>query len=364
MSGRTTIMIAHRLTTLDKCDVWLELQAGGHGVVRHQPPSGTDHSEALARPIATRASRPHPAVQAWERFGGSVETVTTIKERPKSSVYRLVSAGSEAGNVIAKHSRRDVALKESYIYSQILAEVPGRKLEYYGLLDDGSSDRTWLFLEEVRGEEFSSRNPVHLAAAARWFASLHRFAPTTSAAFDLPRRDVAYYTRLSQLVRRTIEETMDNPALAGEYRHTLEEILACSAAFEENANELEAVAQLIPATLVHGDLKPKNARVLNDGQAMVFLPYDWAQAGWGSPAADLCKVDRDVYWQQSQAWGVDLNRDDIERVAELGKAIWALSAIPGEAISLAQPWVDKTMSKMWDYRAKLAAFVEVAGWKV
>ena len=361
MAGRTTIMIAHRLTTLDKCDFWLELEAGGEGVVRHQPPSGASHPETPARPTDDHVSQPHPAVQAWERLGGSAETVTTIKDRAKSSVYRLGGAG--AGSVIAKHSRRGVALKESYIYSQILAQVPGRKLAYYGLLDDGASDRTWLFLEEVHGEEFSSRNPEHLAAAARWFAGLHRFAPMTSAAFDLPRRDVAYYLRLSQLARRTVEETIDNPALAGEYRRTLEEILACAAAFEDNASRLEEVAQLIPATLVHGDLKPKNARVLSDGQATVFLPYDWAQAGWGSPAADLCKVDRDVYWQQSQAWGGDLDRDDIEQVAEFGRAIWALSAIPGEAPSLAQPWVDKTMSKMWDYRAKLAAFVEAAGWK-
>ena len=39
MAGRTTLMIAHRLSTLGSCDAWLEV-GGGQVAVRDAPPAG------------------------------------------------------------------------------------------------------------------------------------------------------------------------------------------------------------------------------------------------------------------------------------------------------------------------------------
>jgi len=63
MAGRTTIMIAHRLTTLDECDRWLELLPGGKTRVTSDPPSGAwRHAE---EPAATpRSSQSHVGVKA------------------------------------------------------------------------------------------------------------------------------------------------------------------------------------------------------------------------------------------------------------------------------------------------------------
>jgi ABC-type transport system involved in cytochrome bd biosynthesis fused ATPase/permease subunit len=44
MAGRTAIIIAHRLTTLDECDRWLELLPGGKTRVMNKPPSGARHN--------------------------------------------------------------------------------------------------------------------------------------------------------------------------------------------------------------------------------------------------------------------------------------------------------------------------------
>lgn len=368
MAGRTTIMIAHRLTTLDKCDLWLELQPGGKAQVQHRPPSRAviQDTRALTPALAQSAPEGQAAVlQAWERVAGqsaAPPAVTTIKDNAKSAVYQLARAADDGRNVVAKHCSRPVALKEIFIHTEILRNVPGGRLAYHGLVDNGSDERVWLFLEEAEGETFTTRNPAHLAAAAEWFACLHRYASIQSRVFDLPLRDTNYYIHVAQSARRTIEENIDNPAISEHYREILREIIDCCARFTANADYVDHVVRLLPPTLVHGDIKPKNVRVLQDGERSLFFPFDWGQAGWGTPAADLCKVDRDVYWAQARVWGLRVDRDDVEQVADLGRALWAMSAISGEASNLAQRWVDRTMAKMWDYRAKLVALSETAGW--
>jgi ATP-binding cassette subfamily B protein len=55
MAGRTAIIIAHRLTTLDECDRWLELLPGGKTRVTSRPPSGTRrHADEPASTILSR----------------------------------------------------------------------------------------------------------------------------------------------------------------------------------------------------------------------------------------------------------------------------------------------------------------------
>jgi ATP-binding cassette subfamily B protein len=63
MAGRTTIIIAHRLTTLDECDRWLELLPDGKTRVRSEPPSGAwRHAKRLGTTFA--AGRPEVGVKA------------------------------------------------------------------------------------------------------------------------------------------------------------------------------------------------------------------------------------------------------------------------------------------------------------
>jgi ABC-type multidrug transport system fused ATPase/permease subunit/GT2 family glycosyltransferase len=63
MAGRTAIIIAHRLTTLDECDRWLELLPGGRTRVMNKPPSGARHD--VEEPAAsTLSTLPHAGVKA------------------------------------------------------------------------------------------------------------------------------------------------------------------------------------------------------------------------------------------------------------------------------------------------------------
>jgi len=73
MAGRTTIMIAHRLSTLDDCDRWLELLPGGKTRLIKEPPSGSRREQA--RPRRQRAAGPsvgaesRPAVRSTSTSG-------------------------------------------------------------------------------------------------------------------------------------------------------------------------------------------------------------------------------------------------------------------------------------------------------
>ena len=63
MAGRTAIIIAHRLTTLDECDRWLELLPGGKTRVMNRPPSGA-RRDAVEPAATTLSTRPHVGVNA------------------------------------------------------------------------------------------------------------------------------------------------------------------------------------------------------------------------------------------------------------------------------------------------------------
>src|SRR5206468_4231485 len=90
----------------------------------------------------------------------------------------------------------------------------------------------------------------------------------------------------------------------------------------------------IPSTLVHGDFRPKNAYVRDDGAGTRLFPIDWEMAGWGIPAADLTRVDLGAYWSVvRERWtGVDL--ETIERVAVFGQIFRLLAAISWETTEL------------------------------
>src|SRR3989442_7004481 len=62
MAGRTTIMIAHRLTPLGNCDRWLGFVPAGQTRATGKPPSGVRRH---ATRHSTTPSARHPAARAW-----------------------------------------------------------------------------------------------------------------------------------------------------------------------------------------------------------------------------------------------------------------------------------------------------------
>ena len=121
MSGRTTFMIAHRLSTLESCDLRLEVDAGRLG-----KRSRGERPHAASAPEVDEAE--HPAAAAWTSLGGAaprhVEVLKASKRQRRPGVYRLHEAGGDGGAVIAKLCRRKTAEIENAVYADLLPELP------------------------------------------------------------------------------------------------------------------------------------------------------------------------------------------------------------------------------------------------
>src|SRR5207247_194188 len=65
---------------------------------------------------------------------------------------------------------------------------------------------------------------------------------------------------------------------------------------EARWSQVESFCDRMPGTLVHGDFVGKNMNIRTSTDGLALMVFDWETAGWGTPAADVAKVDLDAYW--------------------------------------------------------------------
>jgi ATP-binding cassette, subfamily B, bacterial len=221
MAGRTSFMIAHRLSTLEGSDVRLAIDKGQ--IVRRVRPRAGDAAEDLSG---------HPAARAWRSLGGAPPahiTVLKSKRFRKRGVYRLERAGPEGAPVIAKICKRKTAEVESTIYEELLPHLPMPSLGYYGTVPEGDSQHCWLFLADAGTERYSPIDPEHRRLAGRWLATVHLHATEFARDADLPDRGPRHYLVHLLNARR------DHPTPAPPQRHERRRTGPCGSAFQARA---------------------------------------------------------------------------------------------------------------------------------
>jgi ATP-binding cassette subfamily B protein len=374
MVGRTTIMIAHRLSTLDECDRWLELLPDGKSRVTSESPSGARRRVAGRK---TRLEGHHPAIRAWSQMGeslSSLRAVVPVERRHvslrKSTVYRLEGAGQRGANVIAKKCRREYALLERTVYEDVLPKLSVPYPRLLGMANDEDGSSCWLFLEDVGNEAYSPLNRQHRILAGRWLGALH--ATTTSLLSDipLPDRGPAHYLQHLRSARDNIRENLENSALDHEQRHQLQSIHATCESVEDNWDRIQQFCLRMPETLVHGDFVGKNVRIRDSSTTIEILPFDWEHAGFGVPAVDIAKAfssstflanpDLVEYWLSTR-WA-NIGYDTMQQLATYGTVFRCLAALNWESHRLAYEWVEWPVKNMTHYEAELTAAVKSAGW--
>jgi ATP-binding cassette subfamily B protein len=374
MAGRTTIMIAHRLTTLRQCDRWLELLPGGKTASR-MPFSGSRRRPT--RRSAARAAR-HPAAQAWTEAGKSLSNlraVVAIERRHvsfrKSTVFRLKGVGPRGVDVIAKKCRREYARLEQAIYERVLPKLSLPYPRLLGMADDDDGTSCWLFLEDAGNEVYSPLDPAHRIVAGHWLGELHSSTTSLPCEVPLPDRGPEHYLRHLRVARDSIRENLSNPALDQVQRRELERIIMNCDFVESEWWRLERFCEELPRTLVHGDFIGKNVRLRNGGASIEVLPFDWEHAGIGVPAVDLAQArypsttflsnpDLSEYWITTQ-W-TKLGYDAVQQLATYGTMFRCLAALRWESQRLAYEWVEWPVKNMALYEAELAEAVDTAGW--
>ncbi len=411
--GRTTFLIAHRLSTLRGCDLWLELDGGrlirattshpagvgevissanaaraGRVSVRRsqraggRKPSksakvslvkpGVAHDRKVRRQNGQRTRTPpivvrpkvvgHPAAEAWARLesGATPDQIEFLKETSSSLVVRLRNAAPGGGDVIAKRKRGDAVLVEDTIYRAVLSQLHLSGPAYYGLVDDRGSAPGWLFLEDAGDAAYSPWDSDHRVLAASWLARLHTSAPEHVGADDLPDRGVAHYASQRRSALESMLQGRVNPALRSEDIAVLDEIALRCAKVGLRWDELESICKQLPSTLVHGDFVPKNVRVRENEGECSLLPFDWGTAGWGEPVADLEGVSPTLYSYFVRHRWPHLSISTVTQLAEVGRIFRSFSSIVWAA-PLLEYKVEHPMSKLRLYRDDLSAAMRRLG---
>jgi ATP-binding cassette, subfamily B, bacterial len=281
MAGRTTIMIAHRLSTLEDCDVRLEIEDGRliHPPREWRPPAGVVE---LAR-------------RAVEDGAGQARLVS--QRRLKRSVHRLCFDGAASKPVIAKllsppRARLNRLVAERWLPAAGLGWACPRPR---GSLADPEGRGTWQLYDDLGGRPFDygGCESREVEPVVELLAELHaRFAAHTmldearQAGEDLGMK---FFDREVDRCIRILESLGSTGRLgkerAGLRERLLERMRRLRSSRDERALALRDDGG--PETLLHGDLWPANVLVLERGSGVEARLIDWDHAGTGPLTYDL-----------------------------------------------------------------------------
>ena len=179
---------------------------------------------------------------------------------------------------------------------------------------------------------------------------------------ELPDRGTTHYLEHLRHGRRNILENSENPALTAEQRETLRDVVVLWGQVETAWDLVERASRCLPSTLVHGDFTSTNVRVRASGGVLEIVPLDWENAGRGTPAIDLLRVDLDLYASLVRAAWPSVERGAVQSTYAAGRVHWCLAAVDWQTSMLAHPWIERPLAKiesylewMRDYLAAVAA---------
>lgn len=317
----------------------------------------------------------HPAALAWlavEPRSTVPDRVELVKEKQKSSTYRLPGVGSGGRDIIAKRCLRSTARIERLVYEEFLTRCPQPSLRLHGFLEESRNDECWLFIEDAGPLAYQRELALHRVLAGSWLAVLHASASDTGIRRGLPDREPAHYLRMLQASRAFLARQTTNPVLPRRDLRMLKALREDCDRLESRWDEIDAACQGAPRTLVHGDLASKNVRIRNTGGVLTFAAFDWENAGWGVPATDLAQRAGHVVSPSLHAYsrwagrlwdGVD--EATLGRVAHCGRVFRLLESIIWEGdIPFGRPYsyFSKTMSTYRVYQTRMHRWLEEAVW--
>jgi ATP-binding cassette, subfamily B, bacterial len=388
--GRTSFMIAHRLSTLEVCERRLEIDHGRlvEAGEREAPQPHVLAAVALNGNGSGKVNLDHPAVEAWGRLQPDAEprALTILKDskhKRKSATFRLGGCGADGTSVIAKLCRTGDAQVESMIYRAVLPRMPVASLHSYGTVD-ADADWCWIFLEDAGDERYSPLIPEHRRLAGRWLAAVHSSSAELPGAWRLPDRGPAHYLRHLRSAHAALLRQLDERPPDAEETHLLGTLVLQLDHLESRWPDVRAFCESLPRTLVHGDLSRSNLRVRSAGPHKELVAFDWEKAGWGVPPPDLARLP--AHERQSAArfkpsgpfygfcadpcldtYGAALGngsparaRERVERMATVGILFQCLATIDWLSLRFTPEWTPRTqlvMCSVWISNA-----MQTAGW--
>ncbi|MDQ4130875.1 MAG: ABC transporter transmembrane domain-containing protein [Actinomycetota bacterium] len=379
MSGRTVLMIAHRLSTLENCDARIVVEEGeivsatgairtasgpsdeGLGHDEWPPPvpalttaavngqetevapvvaggaprlpsfSAAAHPSDLLAAAAPAILEEHPAYQAWMQLGlgGGVPThIEPLQENPDqwARSFRLHGLNADDATVVAKVSSGEQLRVELLVHEEVLPRLEVAAARYLGVTSGEDGER-WVFLTAPTGEPFDANSPAHRTIAMDWLALLHTRSSRLDLRGLLPERTPGHYLDQLRVIRERLRGAFDEPELAHMDRVVLRALSDRCDLLEWHWQHLEACVEGLPFALVHGRLGAGNAYVRPDDPSCPFLVLNWDTAGWGPPAADLQPLSIDRYAHRVRSSWRGLSRKKLTAAALAGSVFRQLDVM-------------------------------------
>jgi len=383
MAGRTSFMIAHRLGTLDVCDLQFAIDQGRIATRARRPTAPRPQRMPAAGPDDVAD---HPAVMAWLSLGGAKPRqvgVLKASRYRKLGAYRLEGAGPGNTPVIAKVCKRKTAEVESSVYEELLPRLPMPSLRYFGKVRDADREHWWLFIEDAGAEGYSPAEPEHRRLAARWLAAVQVHAAEFLRGADLPDRGPRHYLVHLFNAREVIARQLrlhhgesDGADLAN--------LLSKLDVLESRWGELADFCDTLPETLVHGDFVSRNLRIMRKGRSSGLAIFDWETGGLGVQAPDLAQLLEpqraelallhrskrfyrfsanpclDTYRSELAAAGTELEAEGVEHAAAIGNVFRCVASIDWICMEATADWCPTDDLRV--YSGWLGEAMQLAGW--
>ena len=314
----------------------------------------------------------HPAVVAWRELRPERRTprcIEIVRESENRAIYRLDGVGGGGSGVIAKRSWLSKASIEHAVYDEILPRLPFTTLRYYGFVQE-DDELAWLLLADAGRVQFSRRVAEQRTLVGRWLALMHTFARSVGASVALPERGQRHYLEHLRAARHNIRQNLANPAISASDVDLLWFVIALCDDLELHWNELEECFEGAPATLVHGDFRPKNVHLRTTDSGAGLFVLDWETAGWGPPAVDLAPargpysarhVDIETYISIAHESWANLDSQMIGRLVAAGTIFRRLAAMDWASSALGfDDDVSRDVGRLGVYRSELLEAIQVA----
>jgi hypothetical protein len=313
----------------------------------------------------------HPAVRGWRQLksrSGDPRGIEILKGKSPNGtgrirrlVCRLVGVGPAGTSVIGKRAWRSSAMVENTIYAQLLPDLPVASLNYYGMVEEANGEFCWLFLEDAGERAYSKTLDRHRALSTQWLSLMHTSAAQLATATYLPDKGPDHYLKRLQFARGAILKNLAGLQHHADISTPLQAIVSRCDELESRWDQVEAFCEAMPQTLVHGDFVAKNLRMRSDQAELTVLPFDWGEAGWGTPAVDITLVDVSDYWSHVRSHWSWLGASAIRRLALVGRIFRGLDAIWWELGALKTHKLGQRASALPVYASWMADAIRAAG---
>lgn len=311
--------------------------------------------------------------QARELFAetlgvNEIVCVEPLQLESARSVYRL-GLREPCKAVIAKRCPQEDAERELLMYREYLPSAGIDGPCGYGVIPEDGGTTGWLLMEEIVGESYDPGCSEHRRIAASWLATLHTQFYDCDPAPGLRAGAALRYRPSLEKCLEVLPRLLSGPCAAGTAHQLTLRMLDFCQRLAQQWHSIDSFCINMPQTVVHGDFKEDNMKVIRDGDSVRLVVFDWGQAGWGAPALDAAKFlgysvapEFDSYLGEVKNHWPEIDRASWLRLAYIGEVFRWLDTVRWHVKDFAYGRTERALSRMSVYAGWMDEIMAARPW--